>query len=70
MSLTVTIEKQSEVVQTLTEPIESGDLTGLLAALKSAKTRTNESLTELVEAEKSTVKTAEIVKIPTGNELY
>lgn len=58
-SLTVSIEHQATVVHSLSEPVEVGDLTGLLAALKSAKTKTNEFLTELVEAEKTASKSVQ-----------
>lgn len=62
MALSVTIEKQLEVVQTITEPIESGDISGLLTALKSAKTKTNEFLSELVVAEKATPAATQLTK--------
>lgn len=62
MTLSVTIERQSEVVQTINEPIESGDISGLLTALKCAKIKTNEFLSELVVAEKASTTTTQLAR--------
>lgn len=56
MSINVIIEKQSQVVHTHNEPLAAEDLPALLAALKSAKQKTNEFLTKLVEIEKTPAK--------------
>lgn len=54
MSLNVVIEKDAQVLKTIDEPLSSLDgIAALLAVLKSAKTQTNEFLSELVDAEKA-----------------